>query len=39
MKAYRECVPFVDEDVVMTDYIAATMRFMDSFRVEIDKEN
>lgn len=37
MKAYRECVPFVDEDVVMTDYITATMRFLDGFNVEIEK--
>ncbi len=37
MKAYREAVPFVDEDVVMTDYITATMRFLDGFNIEIEK--
>lgn len=37
MKSYRENVPFVEEDVVMTDYITATMKFLDSFQVEIEK--
>ncbi len=37
MKAYREKVPFVEEDVVMTDYISATMRFLDGFNIEIEK--
>lgn len=37
MAAYRSHVPFVEEDVVMTDYITATMRFLDTFKVEIEK--
>ena len=37
MKAFREQVPFVEDDVVMADYIAKTMRFLDSFDVEIEK--
>lgn len=37
MKAYREHVAFVEDDVVMTDYITATMRFLDTFKVEIEK--
>lgn len=37
MKAYREKVPFVTDDVVMTDYITATMDFLDGFHVEIEK--
>ena len=30
---YRKVVPFVEDDVVMTDYITKTMRFLDSFDV------
>ncbi len=37
MEAYRKEVPFVDEDVVMEDYIARTMSFLDGFKVEIEK--
>ena len=33
-EAYRKEVPFVDEDVVMEDYIARTMKFLDSYCVE-----
>lgn len=36
MKAYREEVPFVTDDVVMEDYIAKTMKFLDNFNVEIE---
>lgn len=36
MKAYREQVPFVEDDVVMTDYIQNTMSFLDSFEVNIE---
>ena len=36
MKAYRERVPFVEEDVVMTDYIQATMDFLEDFDVVIE---
>lgn len=35
---FRKKVPFVDEDVVMADYIAATMDFLDSFNIVIEKE-
>lgn len=38
MEEYRKVVPFVEEDVVMTDYIDATMRFLDNFDVELEKE-
>lgn len=38
MEEYRKCVPFVDEDVVMADYIAATMSFLDNFDIVIEKE-
>ena len=34
MKAYREEVPFVEEDVVMEDYIAKTMAFLDKYVIE-----
>lgn len=33
MKAYREVVPFVTDDVVMTDYITKTMEFLQEFDV------
>ncbi len=32
---YRRTVPFVDEDVVMADYIPATMSFLDGFDIEM----
>ena len=35
LKAYREVVPFVEDDVVMADYIADTMRFLEKFEVEL----
>ena len=34
MTAYREKLPFVEDDVVMADYIAATMEFLDTFDVD-----
>ena len=34
--AYRMNVPFVEEDVVMDDYIAKTMEFLDSFNIVIE---
>lgn len=34
MTAYREKLPFVENDVVMADYIAATMEFLDTFDVD-----
>lgn len=34
MTAYRETLPFVEDDVVMADYIAATMEFLDTFDVD-----
>lgn len=36
MEAYRKEVPFVTDDVVMEDYIATTMQFLDNFDVEIE---
>ncbi len=38
MTEYRKVVPFVDEDVVMADYIANTMEFLQNFIVEIEIE-
>ena len=35
LKAYREVVPFVEDDVVMADYIADTMKFLENFEVKI----
>lgn len=32
--AYRMVVPFVDDDVVMKDYIEATMSFLDSYEIK-----
>lgn len=37
MKAYREHLPFVEEDVVMADYIAKTMEFLDGFEINIEE--
>lgn len=34
-EAYRREVPFVEDDVVMADYIAATMKFLADYRIEI----
>lgn len=36
LAAYRQEVPFVEEDVVMADYIAKTMKFLDGFDIELD---
>lgn len=36
MKAFREQVPFVNEDVVMADYIANTMKFLDGFDIKLE---
>ena len=36
MAAYRDVVPFVDEDVVMADYISVTMQFLENFQIEIE---
>lgn len=38
MKAYREKVAFVEEDVVMTDYIQTTMDFLDEFDIVLEEE-
>lgn len=37
MEAYRKEVPFVEEDVVMKEYIAKTMHFLDNFDVVIEQ--
>lgn len=34
IEEYRKVVPFVDDDVVMKDYIEDTMKFLDQFNVE-----
>lgn len=36
MEAYRKHVPFVEEDVVMTDYIRKTMEFLDGFDIDLE---
>lgn len=36
MEEYRKHVPFVEDDVVMTDYIEKTMEFLDNFDIEIE---
>lgn len=33
MADYREHVPFVEDDVVMTDYISKTMQFLDNYEI------
>lgn len=38
MKDYREKLPFVEEDVVMADYIAKTMEFLDSYDINFEGE-
>lgn len=38
MIEYRRRVPFVEDDVVMADYIAATMQFLEEFDVQIEIE-
>lgn len=37
MREFRRQVPFVEDDVVMADYIAKTMEFLDNFDVVIEK--
>ncbi|MDE6717256.1 MAG: histidine ammonia-lyase [Muribaculaceae bacterium] len=37
MEAYREHLPFVEEDVVMADYIRKTMEFLENYDIEIEK--
>ncbi len=34
IEAYRREVPFIEDDVVMTDYIERTMRFLETHRIE-----
>lgn len=36
MEEYRKFVPFVNEDVVMADYIANTMKFLESFDIQLE---
>ncbi len=36
MHDYREAVPFVEDDVVMEDYIAKTMRFLENYDIVIE---
>lgn len=35
MAAYRKEVPFVEEDVVMEDYIGKTMKFLEEFEISL----
>ena len=37
MEAFRKEVPFVEDDVVMEDYIARTMNFLDHFEVNLEE--
>lgn len=37
MKEFRKQVPFVDDDVVMEDYIKKTLEFLDSFEVNLEE--
>ncbi len=34
IEAYRREVPFIEDDVVMTDYIERTMRFLETHRID-----
>lgn len=36
MRDYREAVPFVEDDVVMEDYIAKTMEFLETYDIVIE---
>lgn len=38
LEEYRKAVPFVEDDVVMADYIAKTMEFLENFDIVIEKE-
>ncbi len=37
LKDYRAHVPFVEDDVVMTDYIKATMDFLNNYSIDLKK--
>ena len=37
MTEFRKEVPFVDDDVVMENYIAKTMSFLDKFEVNLQE--
>lgn len=37
MEAYRKHVPFVEDDVVMEDYIEKTMAFLEDFEIVIEE--
>lgn len=36
LKYFRQSVPFVEDDMVMADYIAATMKFLENYDVVIE---
>ena len=36
LQEYRSHVPFVEDDVVMADYIAKTMEFLENYDIEYD---
>lgn len=38
MKEYRKSVPFVEDDVVMADYLAKTMDFLDNFEISLGEQ-
>ena len=38
MTAYREQLPFVEDDVVMADYIAKTMEFLENYEIDFEGE-
>ena len=37
LKDYREVVPFVEDDVVMADYIRKTMEWLDNYEITYDE--
>ena len=36
MEAYRKVIPFVEDDVVMTEYIKKTQDFLENYTIEIE---
>lgn len=38
MKDYRKHLPFVEDDVVMADYIAKTMEFLENYEIDFEGE-
>ncbi|MDE5713035.1 MAG: histidine ammonia-lyase, partial [Muribaculaceae bacterium] len=36
MEAYRKEVPFVEDDVVMNDYIRLSQQFLENYEINLD---